>query len=152
MNRVIFILLLIFVFTKSGAKDHSVNFAFVISGKVHHDTQKSLTIGVQNLAISKFIEFPLKIDSNKMFSGNIKLADSIQDVFVVYKDELIKLLVHSGDSIHMEFESSSLKRSIKFSGNAKEDNRLLIKFDTIPVIKTVPYSISLEKSKALSPD
>jgi len=152
MRLKIFILMLILACAKSEAKDNSKNFAFVIDGIARNDSQKIVTIGVQNLAICKYLEFPLKINSNNTFHGKIELVDSIQDVLVSYNDERIRLLVHSGDSIHIEFESSNLKKSIKFKGKAKEDNSLLVKFDTIPVIKRVPFNVTMEKFKTLSPN
>lgn len=152
MRLTFFVILLILVFDKSDAKGNSKNLTFIIHGIVSNDTQKVVTIGVQNIAIGKLLEFPLKINSNKSFKGKIELTDSIQNVLVLYKDDWINLLVHSGDSIHIEFESSNIKKSIKFSGKAKEDNSLLIKFDTIPVIKRVPYSVSQGKCKTLSPN
>jgi thiol-disulfide isomerase/thioredoxin len=152
MRLKILFLMLMLACANSEAKDNSKNFTFVIDGIVRNDSQKIVTIAVLNLAIGKCLEFPLKINSNKTFNGKIELADSIQDICVTYKDEWIKLLVHSGDSIHIEFESSSLKKSIKFYGKAKEDNSLLIKFDTIPVIKGVPSGVYEEKCKTLSPN
>ena len=152
MRLKILFLMLLLICVKSEAKDTSKNFAFVINGTVRNDTEKIITITVQHIAIGRQFEFPLKINSNKTFHGKIELADSIQDVLVAYKNERITLLVHSGDSIHIEFESSSLKKSIKFQGKAKEDNSLLVKFDTIPVIKRVPLNVNLEKFKTLSPN
>ncbi|MBV5283811.1 MAG: TlpA family protein disulfide reductase [Paludibacter sp.] len=152
MRLKILFLILILACANSEAKDNSKNYAFVIDGIVRNDSQKVVTITVQNLAIGKDLEFPLKINSNNAFHGKIELTDSIQYVIVSYKNEWIKLLVHSGDSIHIEFESSSLKKSIKFYGKAKEDNSLLIKFDTIPVIKGVPSGVYEGKWKTLSPN
>ena len=152
MRLKILVFMLILACAKSEAKDNSKNYAFVVNGIVRNDTQKIITITVQNIAIGRQYEFPLKINSNNTFHGKIELADSIQDALVAYKNERIKLLVHSGDSIHVEFDSSNFNKSIKFRGKAKEDNSLIIKFDTIPVIKSVPLSVNLEKWKTLSPN
>lgn len=152
MRLKILFLMLLLVCANSQAKDTSKNFAFVIDGIVRNDTLKIVTMTVQNLAIGKQYEFPLKINNNNAFHGKIELTDSIQNVLVSYKDKRISLLVHSGDSIHIEFDSSNFNKSIKFRGKAKEDNSLIIKFDTIPIIKRVPLSVNLEKWKTLSPN
>lgn len=152
MRLKILFLMLMLACASSEAKDNSKNFAFVIDGIARNDSQKVITIAVQNLAIGKCLEYPLKINSNKRFNGKIKLADSIQDVIVLYKKQQITLLVHSGDSIHLEFESSNLKNSVKFYGKVKEDNNLLLQFNTIPVIKRVPLNVNMEKWKTLSPN
>lgn len=94
----------------------------------------------------------MKINDDGTLYGSISPTYPPQTVLLECDNEYINLLIHSGDSIHLEFDASNMKKTVKFSGNAVENNEYLLMFESIPVIKRDPYTLNNEKIKSLPPE
>jgi thiol-disulfide isomerase/thioredoxin len=118
------------VYAQSTLKTDSV----FISGKVNNfekykDSANSVNFVINDIALGVQIPYRAKINNNGTYNTAF-LKTGPQDIFMLFNEKLIVILVSPGNHLHIDFDADNFENSLVFTGDGAQSNKDLKVYET----------------------